>query len=324
MYFNRQTSRSTKIDKAAANLKQILSSQEFTKARDDNYNQEDLTSENKSCGNRSQLYFGATTAAINKKQKKNIESQLKGLESGKKVIKILKRDNLINDSQTFKQKSTSENKVFDGSCAEKIPKGACLTNVDSEVEFEDLESLVKLLPQGLNFTEEVLKNILLAYGTSSSSSLGFLNLLVFGGSVGDISGAMGQNSGFFDEMASYSGGLVEGSQSHENLIGIVPKDRMSVWSYWWGFEISIPQPSMKNLESKKSISATVLVILIGLASSSGIIEILPVLKYLSNYLDLEWKAVQSQNKGNGVVIAATWVLPMILIPRPWDFDNQQN
>jgi hypothetical protein len=31
------------------------------------------------------------------------------------------------------------------------------------------------------------------------------------------------------------------------------------------------------------------------------------IRYLSMYIDLEWKAIQQQNKGRGVVLAATWV-----------------
>ena len=35
---------------------------------------------------------------------------------------------------------------------------------------------------------------------------------------------------------------------------------------------------------------------------------------------MEFSAIQSQNKeGQGVVLAATWLLPVALVPRPWDF-----
>lgn len=31
------------------------------------------------------------------------------------------------------------------------------------------------------------------------------------------------------------------------------------------------------------------------------------IRYLSMYIDMEWKAIQSMNKGKGVVLASTWV-----------------
>ena len=34
---------------------------------------------------------------------------------------------------------------------------------------------------------------------------------------------------------------------------------------------------------------------------------LQFIRYLSMYIDMEWKAIQQQNKGRGVVLAATWV-----------------
>lgn len=30
-------------------------------------------------------------------------------------------------------------------------------------------------------------------------------------------------------------------------------------------------------------------------------------RYISFYIDMEWKAISAQNKGKGVVLAATWV-----------------
>lgn len=31
------------------------------------------------------------------------------------------------------------------------------------------------------------------------------------------------------------------------------------------------------------------------------------IRYLSMYMDMEWKAIQTNDKGKGVVLAATWV-----------------
>jgi hypothetical protein len=44
-------------------------------------------------------------------------------------------------------------------------------------------------------------------------------------------------------------------------------------------------------------------------------------RYISQYLDFQWNAINAQNKGNGVVCAATWVCPAALVPRSWDFPD---
>ena len=43
------------------------------------------------------------------------------------------------------------------------------------------------------------------------------------------------------------------------------------------------------------------------------------MRYISAYLDLEWTAIRTQNKGQGVVVAATWLIPIALVARPYDF-----
>lgn len=40
---------------------------------------------------------------------------------------------------------------------------------------------------------------------------------------------------------------------------------------------------------------------------------------VSMYMDVEFKAIQQQDKGDGVVVAATWFMPLGLVPRPWDY-----
>ncbi|KAG0151437.1 hypothetical protein CROQUDRAFT_651278 [Cronartium quercuum f. sp. fusiforme G11] len=144
--------------------------------------------------------------------------------------------------------------------------------------------------------------------------------LVTGLSVGTVLSAIAETSGLFDALAACTAGMIEGTVAHRNLIGIVPTDRISLWNYWWGFEIALPPPSIAHLEKVQSVSSTFLQLLIALTVAGGIVEILPFIKYLSSFLDMEWKAIVSQNQGRGVVMAATWVLPLAVVPRSWDFD----
>ena len=39
---------------------------------------------------------------------------------------------------------------------------------------------------------------------------------------------------------------------------------------------------------------------------NGVREILPFIRYISQYVDFEFNAIKGQDKGKGVVCAATW------------------
>jgi hypothetical protein len=53
--------------------------------------------------------------------------------------------------------------------------------------------------------------------------------------------------------------------------------------------------------------------------NDGVREILPFIRYISQFIDFEFSAIKAQNRGNGVVCAATWIMPAAMVPRPWDF-----
>ena len=40
--------------------------------------------------------------------------------------------------------------------------------------------------------------------------------------------------------------------------------------------------------------------------NGGVREILPFVRYISQFIDFEFNAIQSQNQGQGVVCATTW------------------
>ncbi|KIJ39932.1 hypothetical protein M422DRAFT_32533 [Sphaerobolus stellatus SS14] len=99
-----------------------------------------------------------------------------------------------------------------------------------------------------------------------------------------------------------------------------PVDRVSVLTYWWGWELVMPEASVKHLAKAKSISNTLINILSALAMfNEGVREILPFVRYISNFVDTEWSMIQAQDQGQGVVCAATWIVPVALVPRAWDF-----
>ncbi|KAF5354810.1 hypothetical protein D9756_005263 [Leucocoprinus leucothites] len=99
-----------------------------------------------------------------------------------------------------------------------------------------------------------------------------------------------------------------------------PTDRMSVLTYWWGLELVLPPPSLAYLSSAHSVSGSVMNFLTALSMvNNGVREILPFVRYISQFVDFEFNQIKNQDRGKGVVCAATWIMPAALVPRPWDF-----
>ncbi|KAG6845400.1 hypothetical protein H0H87_009747 [Tephrocybe sp. NHM501043] len=104
-----------------------------------------------------------------------------------------------------------------------------------------------------------------------------------------------------------------------------PTDRMTILTYWWGMEIVLPPPSLKNLAQAKSIAGTVVNFLTALSLiNNGVREILPFVRYIAQFIDFEFNTINSQDRGQGVICASTWIMPAALVPRPWDFPLSPN
>jgi len=102
-----------------------------------------------------------------------------------------------------------------------------------------------------------------------------------------------------------------------------PTDRMSVLTYWWGLELLLPPPSLVYLGTTESITNAVMNFLSAVALiDAGVREILPFIRYIAQYVDFEFDMIKKQDKGKGVVCAATWIMPAALVPRPWDFSTR--
>ncbi|KAK0485945.1 hypothetical protein IW261DRAFT_1452900 [Armillaria novae-zelandiae] len=100
-----------------------------------------------------------------------------------------------------------------------------------------------------------------------------------------------------------------------------PTDRMSVLTYWWGLEVALPPPTLAYLGNARSISNAIVNFMSALALvNNGAREILPFVRYISQFVDFEFNAIKAQDKGRGVVCAATWIMPAAMVPRPWDFN----
>lgn len=133
----------------------------------------------------------------------------------------------------------------------------------------------------------------------------------------DPVGTVAQNSGAFDVLANVSGAAIRATQDMDSIHP--PLDRMAIFVHWWGFEITLPKASMAYLGTAHSVSGAFLSFLQTMAVGGGVPELLPFIKYISTFMEVEYKAIQAQDQGHGVCIAGTWFMPLALVPRPWDY-----
>jgi hypothetical protein len=101
-----------------------------------------------------------------------------------------------------------------------------------------------------------------------------------------------------------------------------PTDRISVLTYWWGLEVCLPPPTIAHLEVAEYPGSALLNLLTALSVlNEGVREILPFIRYISQFVQAEWSLIKRADEGKGVVCTATWLLPVALVPRAWDFPD---
>ncbi|KAK3815766.1 MAG: hypothetical protein JOS17DRAFT_413278 [Linnemannia elongata] len=98
-----------------------------------------------------------------------------------------------------------------------------------------------------------------------------------------------------------------------------PTNMMSAYTYWWGYEIYVPHKCMDTIERVSNTSQ----IFFGFLSTTvsaipGLAALVPIAKIISAWVGYQWAVIKTQDAGKGVVISATWVLPVALASRPWD------
>lgn len=149
--------------------------------------------------------------------------------------------------------------------------------------------------------------------SAASDSMSPINLLSGMGAPRALDAA-----GVLGALGDASGALIK---STEIDAGIQPPlDRIAVFIFWWGLEITLPQASMSYLSTAHSVSNTIIQVLSVMAVTS-LPELSPVLAFIATTIETEYKAIQAVNQGDGVVLAATWILPVALVPRAWDYST---
>ncbi|KAG0317012.1 hypothetical protein BGZ97_006035 [Linnemannia gamsii] len=98
-----------------------------------------------------------------------------------------------------------------------------------------------------------------------------------------------------------------------------PTHMMSVYTYWWGYEIYVPHKCMDTMERVSNTSQIFFGFLSGAISAiPGLAALVPIAKIISAWVGYQWAVIKTQDAGKGVVVSATWVLPVALASRPWD------
>ncbi|KAF8556397.1 hypothetical protein OG21DRAFT_1483157 [Imleria badia] len=115
--------------------------------------------------------------------------------------------------------------------------------------------------------------------------------------------------------------------------------KISFQTMWWGFRIYLPPPILdvlnnRQLEAAKraAIITTALqwlmdhlpVSLLPPQMHPGVAilrHLVPYVGYMGGFIAWGWSAIRSFDKGYGVVLTATWLLPFALIPGTWEADQ---
>ncbi|KAH7925522.1 hypothetical protein BV22DRAFT_1033891 [Leucogyrophana mollusca] len=114
---------------------------------------------------------------------------------------------------------------------------------------------------------------------------------------------------------------------------------ISVQATWWGFRIYLPPPVLDVLNNKR-LEATKRAAMITTAlkwlldhlpiklvppqfrpAMTILRRLVPYLGYIGGFVAWSWSAIKTFDKGNGVILTATWLLPIALIPGSWEVDD---
>ncbi|KAF9486430.1 hypothetical protein BDN70DRAFT_774316, partial [Pholiota conissans] len=124
--------------------------------------------------------------------------------------------------------------------------------------------------------------------------------------------------------------------SIEKHIWVPSTTELSILTTWWGYRLYLPPPVMAKLDGtsmKATARAAMLTAALKWALEKIPIMLVPpqfrpavkMLKqlgplagYVGVFIAWSWDRVRACDKGNGVVLTATWLLPVALLPMAWD------
>ncbi|KAG6830353.1 hypothetical protein H0H92_001146 [Tricholoma furcatifolium] len=112
--------------------------------------------------------------------------------------------------------------------------------------------------------------------------------------------------------------------------------KLSVYTTWWGYRLYLPPPVMETLNSSQMKATqraamvttaltwflkrvpTVMIPAPMIPTVKVLRRLAPFLGYIGVFIAWSWGRIAACDKGNGVVLTATWILPVALLPMAWD------
>ncbi|RKP25931.1 hypothetical protein SYNPS1DRAFT_22204 [Syncephalis pseudoplumigaleata] len=96
----------------------------------------------------------------------------------------------------------------------------------------------------------------------------------------------------------------------------LPPETIEAHTYWWGYEIYIPPRTLQKLEDEGDVATGVLYFLGALSKTVPLIY--PFVNMIATYVAMQFTIIKAADRGNGIILVATWVLPIVLVPKPWE------
>ncbi|KAG6838979.1 hypothetical protein C0991_006887 [Blastosporella zonata] len=139
--------------------------------------------------------------------------------------------------------------------------------------------------------------------------------------------------------ASPSGRSARLRGQSKKRVWIPSRTKLSFQAVWWGYRMYLPPPVMdvlgdRTIEAAKR-AAMLTVALTWFFSNIPLTALPPALRpalllmqtlipyigYIGSFISWSWGTIQSYDTGHGVILTATWLLPVALIPSTWDAND---
>ncbi|KAF6754354.1 hypothetical protein DFP72DRAFT_384267 [Ephemerocybe angulata] len=128
----------------------------------------------------------------------------------------------------------------------------------------------------------------------------------------------------------------ESEPAMEKRVWVPSTTELSVLTAWWGYRLYLPPPVMAKLGASSVKAAARAAMITGALTwmldkiPMAVIPVqfkpavmmlkrlAPMASYVGVFIAWSWDRIRSLDDGNGVVLTATWLLPVALLPMAWD------
>ncbi|KAJ7272977.1 hypothetical protein C8J57DRAFT_1596811 [Mycena rebaudengoi] len=121
----------------------------------------------------------------------------------------------------------------------------------------------------------------------------------------------------------------------ERRVWVPSTTQLSFETMWWGYRIYLPPPVLAVLDDQSVEAAkqttTITAALTWFFSNLPVAtfpppvqpamlllqRLIPLVAYLGSFITWSWSTIRGFDQGHGVILTATWILPIALIPGTW-------